>query len=751
MFKAEVSDERPKAIIIDFGQSAFVKWLKKALKNRDVSVATGRTRPESLAGFDYIFIVDANYQQFERLYPYLNKAYLIFSSKTNDLTKIYKQTVKVKKKFKTVVVLSDFGLDKIVDRVLWFFFSSSSVDFLRIGIDSKGKIKQSFKLDWFRSFIYRFFNRKFLYRLSLFLFVFYNFLIWVSLGLGLYSLKNRFRYISYSYTNSLISFSGSLYNPMRPIYHFFLIGSYSDALLNLAKLSLASYDKVLELKSKTDRFLELFFGVDSSEAELDERYKIYESVLSDIKFIEDNLRLIRSNFWLNIKFMSGVKTQIDEISSSLESLLPVVENLDRILPDKKNKYIVFFANNMELRPGGGFLGSFAIVETKYLGVESLRFYDVYDADGQLKEYVQPPKAIEEYLNQPYWFLRDSNFSPDSLENFEFAKRFLELELGEKDFSGMIVVTVTAIQRLLSAYGDIYLPAYNDKVNAENFYVKTQYYVHKDFFPGSIRKKDFIGDLYNQLIINFEFADKSVLIKELISSLDEKYIVAYFQDEQTQKIFDNLFWSGRMFLPRCFVQIDGNCVPDLVFPVSANLGVNKANYYVKESLKIKVYFEADGRIRKTIDYLIYNTAVETVFLGGNYKNYFRLFLPRGINSEKLYIDGVSSTVDKYLYNSDVLANEYEVIRMYLTVPLNTKKTISLDYYIDKKLQRGRNFYQLVVQKQTGAPNMDLEFEVSSADNITLVNQNFYGVVKNNLVVYNTNLSGDKIFLLEVVKE
>lgn len=734
-----------------FGQSAFTKWLKKALKQQNVTVFSGRARPTSFSKFDYIFIIDPSYSQFQNLLPYLDKCFLIFSSRTQDLSKIYSQITRLKKQYKTALILSDLGLEKIVDRVLWFFFSDSNVNFLRIGIDSKGQIKQSFRLDIVKVLVYKFFNRSFLFKFSLVVFSLYNLLIWISLFLSLSFFYKRLDYFSAQQAKNLLNISSFFYKPVRPLYHFFLIGSYSDSLFSLADLSFSSYEKAVRIQSNFNKFLELFVGEDKSNSDIDQRYKLYDTLKTDLAEIDQDLKLIRSNFWLSLSFLSKTKNRVDEVVSALDNFLPIVESLDQIFPNRTKKYLIFFANNMELRPGGGFLGSFAIVETKYLGVKDLRFYDVYDADGQLKEYVQPPKAIEQYLGQPYWFLRDSNFSPDTLENFEFAKRFLELEMGEKDFSGMLVVTVSAIQKVLSAYGDVYLPSYNDKINAENFYVKTQYYVHKDFFPGSIRKKDFIGDLYKQMIIDLEFADKEKLIKELISALDEKYIVAYFQDPSIQKIFDNLFWSGRMFLPKCLVQTKSNCIPDLVFPVSANLGVNKANYYVKESLKITVDFKADGRIKKKIDYLLHNTALETIFLGGNYKNYFRIFLPRGINSELFYFNGKLEPVDKYVYASEFLTNDYEVVRRFFTVPLNSKVEISLEYYIDKKLQRGRNFYQLIVQKQIGAGNMDFELEVLKDNGITLVNQNFYGVVKNNAVVYNTNLSGDKIFLIEVVKE
>jgi len=46
-------------------------------------------------------------------------------------------------------------------------------------------------------------------------------------------------------------------------------------------------------------------------------------------------------------------------------------------------------------------------------------------------------------------------------------------------------------------------------------------------------------------------------------------------------------------PECF---GDNCLADWVAPVEANLGVNKANYFIDRSVKFEVGFEGDNLIR-----------------------------------------------------------------------------------------------------------------------------------------------------------
>jgi len=64
--------------------------------------------------------------------------------------------------------------------------------------------------------------------------------------------------------------------------------------------------------------------------------------------------------------------------------------------------------------------------------------------------------------------------------------------------------------------------------------------------------------------------------------------------------------------------------------------------------------------------------------------------------------------------------------------------------------GDKLYQLVVQKQIGSSNSDLVLQFSLAKNITLTNHNFSPIVKDSEIVYNTSLSTDKIFLMELNK-
>ena len=56
--------------------------------------------------------------------------------------------------------------------------------------------------------------------------------------------------------------------------------------------------------------------------------------------------------------------------------------------------LVFFENPAEIRPGGGFLGSYADLTIQGGQLTNIDVRDIYDPDGQLKEKVVPPEELQ---------------------------------------------------------------------------------------------------------------------------------------------------------------------------------------------------------------------------------------------------------------------------------------------------------------------------------------------------------------------
>lgn len=384
----------------------------------------------------------------------------------------------------------------------------------------------------------------------------------------------------------------------------------------------------------------------------------------------------------------------------------------------KRKYLVLFQNNMELRPGGGFIGSYALFEIENAQIRNFKVYDVYDADGKMKAHIEPPFGLRRYLGASHWFLRDSNFDVDFTKDAELAAQFLQQETGEK-VQGVIAVNTTFMRRIISALGSVTVPEYNEKVTANNFYLLTQTHAEKDFFPGSTQKKDFLRALANALFLDLTEKEQipyRALISKVTESVQRKDLLFSFPDAATQKVFtvNNLsgsLWDGRV--------VDDKTFPDYLGIVDANVGANKANYYVTKSIKQETTIDDKGDGEATVTVAYTNASKKESPFGGDYKNYVRFILPTNASLQSVVIDGekmetVPAVTDPGIFTkkSFVPPSGLEVeettqegkslVGFFLIVPVQSTKTVVIRYTLAHIVNTEETAfsYDLSLFKQSG---------------------------------------------------
>lgn len=547
--------------------------------------------------------------------------------------------------------------------------------------------------------------------------------------------------LAFQFLNS----SRSLYSIVRPTYSLFSASIVPDTIFNVNESANQVVQNTSNASEKISEFVDMYFDGQKTEDQVVYMSQLLTTAIGNVRTSRDYLQaIIESLPWLETlapKDTSKVET-INRIVSNYEFLF---DDMDTILGQERQKYLLFFANNRELRPGGGFIGSFAILELENYRIEDLRIYDVYDIDGQLTEFVVPPEPIRDYLNQPYWYLRDSAFSPDFQENYEQAKIFLKETLNEDDFDGAILVTTTAVEYLIEAFGSVSVPDYNEVLTPDNFYLKTQLYAEKDFFPGSRGKKGFLASTFNSMIVNLPNVDPIILSDSILRGFNEKQIVVFFEDRSIQQEIEEQYWAGQTLVPNCTIASD-NCLVDYIYQYDANLGVNKANYFVETFHELDVTINEEGFVSNTYAVTYTNNSYENVFPGGTYKNYFQLLLPRNIDIDKIMVDEF-----EFLEYDFAIKQDYARIGFYFEVDPQATRTVTVEYSFPGKIKKGSGIYQLVKQKQIGTDNADFSLQINLNPNIYVADNNFAPVVNNNQVNYNTTLSTDKIFFIELFIE
>ncbi|MFZ5845527.1 MAG: DUF4012 domain-containing protein [Patescibacteria group bacterium] len=336
-----------------------------------------------------------------------------------------------------------------------------------------------------------------------------------------------------------------------------------------------------------------------------------------------------------------------KVLAQLRAITGQIDNLLLLLPlvggfREKQIYLVLLQNDAELRPTGGFIGSLALVTLEEGRVSDLNIQDVYAVDGQLKGHVDPPGPIREILGQEHWYLRDSNWDPDFRESAARAAWFFEKETGIR-VDGVIGINSRLIIELLKATGPLELADYNDRVSSENFFGKSLFYTQTDFFPGSTQKKDFLGSLASALIAKLTSGRgvaPAAIFRAISTGFVRHDILFYFPQPNLQAIVEQANWAGRIKTrDGCGSSSDQPCFWDPVIFNEANLGVNKANYFVKRVVNLVVAIGEDGIPTETLTLTYRNTSTaEPAAGGGIYRAYVRLIMPSDSQVSLVTLDG-----------------------------------------------------------------------------------------------------------------
>src|SRR3990167_11140202 len=332
------------------------------------------------------------------------------------------------------------------------------------------------------------------------------------------------------------------------------------------------------------------------------------------------------------------KMQYDTINYSLfrwcTNGLPYLDRFPEILD---GKYIVFLLNNRELRPAGGFMGSFARVEFEKGNLVGIRVQDIYVPDGKLVGHVEPPYPVQESFRQGWWKLRDANWDPDFGSAAATVKWFLE-QGGETGIKGIAAVNLDLIQRWLGVIGWVNVPEFGEVVNADNMYSLAQKYAETSWYEGSKQKQEFLGAVGEEVVNltrNVSIRKYIPLMKLFYEELSKKQMQMWFEDEEMRRIVDSLGWGGRIEKPGREI--------DLLYVVESNLGANKSNCCVERRLTHDVKRDEHvTREKLRIEWMNtseYDSPVKPVFWGGNYLTYVRVVLPEEAKIQDIKVRGL----------------------------------------------------------------------------------------------------------------
>ncbi len=520
-----------------------------------------------------------------------------------------------------------------------------------------------------------------------------------------------------------------------------------DSLTNLATLSSDSAKNIIL------GMQELYQGLRAVTGENKDSPKEFFS-LSQALLARADQDLSEAKALLTLKDLSSMPLlggSIESLSKKLTVYLDLVKKgraISAILPevvaiDGAKTYLVLLQNNMELRPTGGFIGSFAKVSFEGGKLKKLEVNDIYAIDGQLKINVEPPVELKTDLGQKNWFLRDSNWEADFPTSARQAEWFYTKETTER-VDGVFALDISATQELLAVLGGVDLSDYNEKISSDNLFEKAVTHAEMSFFPGSSAKKSFLTALTQEVFNKLFFVPHQNwpgIVSALGKSLDQKHISIYLNDPKLFAYLNSQNWTNA--LPRqSSLQTDS--FEDFIALVEANLGANKSNYYLDRNYNLETVIGKDGEVSHKLRISYTNRSPSDTFPAGKYKNRLRIYLPfgakltKGLWGEKDLSHEVKSFVD---YGRSGYS-------MLLELAPKEQKTLVLDFQIPGKLEfkAGKAKYKLNILKQAGTLKDPFLWRISYPINYSLASEQTKKLGPQEQTIQ-TDLSVDRSFMLE----
>ena len=571
-------------------------------------------------------------------------------------------------------------------------------------------------------------------------------------------------------------------------YHFVLTGqrSKSETLFTLLKSGEDISDSSMHLANAANLLSEFFKKSIEGQGLLAK--PILDGAISELNTAAVRLPLVEKELEgaLVMPLPQMLVTYIDgkrQILSEQRKTITTMQTFAGLLPDllgfeDKRVYALLFQNNMELRPGGGFIGSYGIVTFEKGSLTAFDVYDVYTADGQLKGHIEPPAPIRKHLNQPNWFLRDSNWDLDFQKSASQAAFFLQKETGVT-VHGVIAFDVSFAQLLLEAVGPVALPDYKETITAGNLFAKAQEQVETDFFPGSTQKKDFLGALARKIIDRLLHEDDVALLSVLSAvqkGLVEKHFLLSLSNPSIQQIINLSNWGGTFI----DVPTQEGTFSDFRMISEANLGVNKVNFFVKRKVNDEIVIDTGGEINGRLT-LTYANDGPAALPGGPYVNYLRVVFPQGTKVTAIAFDGKEARLqapeasagggqatrsakakDGPLRPADSEARGLEVeeatesgksvFGFLVTVPSQTSKQVSISYELPAPypLLPGSTTYAYIFQKQPGVVDDALSVMIHYPKELRIKGTNASVFQEKQLVSLSTDLSEDRLFTVEFIQ-
>ncbi|MDD3284997.1 MAG: DUF4012 domain-containing protein [Patescibacteria group bacterium] len=548
------------------------------------------------------------------------------------------------------------------------------------------------------------------------------------------SMKANFVYIKFF---KFVPFVGSKINNIDNI----LI--YSNSILeNTSKIT-----ESLKSETSTEKST-ILIKILQYPNELKEISEDFDELIKNVIAINKTFKILNNEQIGNLDFIN----KILKLSQPLNKYIPEI-----IGYESEKRYLVLFQNNTELRPTGGFIGTYGIITVNNGKISDLFIDDIYHLDsvsiGKLNNTV--PVELSKYLKVPEWYMRDCNWDPDfptsardcldlyykektNLINFGNTTSSTEnTNLIPEKIDGIVAITPNVIKNLLEIIG-------TQEVNgilfeSENFTEDLQKAVelyYKDRGVSQWDRKDIIKALANVMIEkikNLDIVEYDKILDITKNSLDKKDMLLYSTNFEIESLISSASWSGEI----------KDSKKDYLMVIDSNLASYKSDQYIDRTTSYSIEQNENNDLIATVE-LKYKHNGDFSWNSTRYRTYTRIITPLGsklievigsMDNDRSDIEGQIDSYEKY---------DKQVFGTFISIEPKETKTLTFKYTLPNYLKNEimKKEYILYIQKQPGVENASFVLDFKLNQDLSKYKVDIDNIIQDNLSGFKAQFNIEK---------
>ncbi len=261
-------------------------------------------------------------------------------------------------------------------------------------------------------------------------------------------------------------------------------------------------------------------------------------------------------------------------------------------------YLLLLQNSDELRATGGFITAVGIVKVDHGKLVDISLQDSYALEDFKNWHPDPPKPLLEYMLSEQWVLWDANWSPDFPTAAQDAINLYHINHTEQ-IDGVIGLTVQGVQMFIGGLSPLEVPGLMEPITPANLprILQASWNPEPDLGDSTVdlknwwlNRKQAIGLIMTAALdkVLHGQADWPQLAQGILKSLEERQLMVYTPAEADA--LKRMLWDGS------FHPTSG----DYLMVVDSNVGFNKVNPLVHETMDYQVTLQTDGTARSIVN-------------------------------------------------------------------------------------------------------------------------------------------------------